>query len=66
VPWSGDDQARFERAERRVRALFRSTPRAVRTAPNRVTGPVLLWQAARHLRQWEARQRGARSGRVAA
>jgi uncharacterized protein (DUF2236 family) len=66
VPWSGDDQARFERAERRVRALFRSTPRAVRTAPNRVTGPVLLWQAARHLRQWEARQRGARAGRVAA
>lgn len=66
VPWTSDDQARFERAERRVRALFRSTPRAVRTAPNRVTGPVLLWQAARHLRRWEERQRGPGSGRVAA
>jgi uncharacterized protein (DUF2236 family) len=66
VPWTVDDQARFERAERRVRAVFRSTPRAVRTAPNRVTGPLLLWQATRHVRQWEARQHGAASGRVAA
>lgn len=66
VPWTGDDQARFERAERRVRSIFRWTPRAVRTSTNRVTGPILLWQAARHLRQWEERQRGPRSGRVAA
>lgn len=66
VPWTGEDQARFERAERRVRAIFRSTPRAVRTAPNRLTGPVLLWQAARHVRQWEARQGAIRPGRAAA
>ena len=57
VPWSASDQLRFDRAERRVRAVFHATPRALRTAPNRVTGPVLLWQAARHVRQWEDRQR---------
>lgn len=55
-PWSVADQARFERAERRLRKVFSSTPRAVRTSPNRVTGPLMLRQAARHVRQWEDRQ----------
>jgi uncharacterized protein (DUF2236 family) len=66
VPWSRDDQTRFERAQRRARTLFQALPRSVRTAPNRVTGPLLLWQAGRHVRQWEQRQRGAASERAAA
>lgn len=68
VPWSASDQLRFDRTERRVRAVFHATPRALRTAPSRVTGPVMLWQAARHVRQWEDRQRthpGAGSGTAA-
>jgi uncharacterized protein (DUF2236 family) len=56
VAWSAEDQARFERAERRVRAVFRSTPRSVRTAGNRLSGHGLLWLAARHVRTWEQQQ----------
>lgn len=66
VAWSPSDQARYERAERRLRAVFRSTPRSVRTAPNRLSGPILLWQAARHVRQWEARTAARSSGSAAA
>lgn len=55
VAWTPSDQARFERAQRRARRTFSALPRAVRTAPNRAAGPLLLWQAARHVEQWEAR-----------
>lgn len=55
VPWTDADQAAFERSERRVRAAFRTTPRSVRTAGNRLSGHWLLWLAERHVRQWEAR-----------
>jgi uncharacterized protein (DUF2236 family) len=55
VTWTDDDQARFERAERRVRAVFSALPRAVRTAGPRLQGVGLLWLAQRHVRQWEAR-----------
>ncbi|MGQ0833162.1 MAG: oxygenase MpaB family protein [Microthrixaceae bacterium] len=57
VTWTAHDQRRFDTTERRVRALFRATPRALRTAPNRAAGPLLLWQAERHVRQWDARRR---------
>jgi uncharacterized protein (DUF2236 family) len=57
VPWSGDDQARYERARRRVRTVFRALPRPVRTAGNRATGPLLLRLAARHVRQFDERAR---------
>ena len=66
VAWTSADQHRFERAERRVRAVFRSTPRTVRTAPNRLSGQLLLWQAARHVRQWEARMAARASTGAAA
>lgn len=59
VAWTAHDQRRFELAERRVQTVFRSAPRALRTSPNRISGPVLLWQATRHVRQWEQRQRVA-------
>lgn len=55
VPWSAVDQERFERTQRRVRSIFASTPRALRTMPSRVTNPLLLWQAERHVQQWRAR-----------
>jgi uncharacterized protein (DUF2236 family) len=56
VPWTADDQARFERSEHRVRTLFRATPRPVRTAGVRLQGRALLHLAARHVRQWEQAQ----------
>ncbi len=57
VTWSPADQARYERAQRRVRQIFRATPRVVRTAGTRAGGPVLIWLATRHVRQFEATQR---------
>ena len=57
VEWSARDQQRFDATERRVRAIFRATPRALRTAPTRAAGPLLLWQAERHVRQWDLRRR---------
>ena len=59
VPWTTADEERFERARHRVRSVFASMPRAVRTVPNRVSNPMLLWQAERHVRQW--RERTSRS-----
>jgi uncharacterized protein (DUF2236 family) len=61
VPWSDEEQARYERARQRVRRGFRALPRGVRTAGNRAGGPFLLWMAARHVQQFDA-QRAARSG----
>jgi uncharacterized protein (DUF2236 family) len=66
VTWTEDDQARFERSERRVRAVFAALPRAVRTAGPRLQGVGLLWLARRHVRQWEARQAEGRQRASAA
>lgn len=65
VSWGPRDEARYARAQRRVQRVFRATPRPVRTAGNRVGGPLLLWQARRHVRQFEAKQQ-ARSDRSTA
>jgi uncharacterized protein (DUF2236 family) len=66
VAWGAHEQARYERAQRRVRGVFRALPRPVRTAGNRVGGPVLLWMAARHVRQFEDKQRDRTAQRRAA
>ena len=57
VAWGAREQARYERAQRAVRGVFRVLPRPIRTAGNRIGGPVLLWMAARHVRQFEDKQR---------
>jgi uncharacterized protein (DUF2236 family) len=59
VSWSELDQRRFERAERAVRAANRATPRSVRVVPNELAVRVLLRQAARHVREFDARTSGA-------
>lgn len=65
VPWSDEEQARYERARQRVRRAFRALPRGVRTAGNRAGGPFMLWMAARHVKQFDAK-RTARSGEAGA
>lgn len=57
VEWGAREQARYDRAQRTVRRIFRAVPRPVRTSGNRVGGPILLWMAARHVRQFEDKQR---------
>jgi len=47
--WTSRDQARLERAQRRVRFVFRATPRPLRTLPTRVNGVQLLWMAKRRV-----------------
>lgn len=59
VRWDLDDQARYERARRRIRRVLGAVPTPIRTAPNVAVGPVLLAQAARHVRASEARAPGA-------
>jgi uncharacterized protein (DUF2236 family) len=54
VTWGPRDQARYDRARRRVRRVFGATPPPLRTALNRAGGPLVLWQAARHVRRFEA------------
>jgi len=54
--WSGKQQARYERVQRFVRWWFRQFPRPVRTVGTRLNGRYLLWLAARHVRQFDARQ----------
>lgn len=56
VTWTAEDERRFERAQRRARAVFRAAPRPVRALPNQAHGRLLLWQAERHVRQWTERQ----------
>lgn len=56
LAWSTADQVRFERGRSRVRAVVSRTPRSVRTAPNRLSMPLVLWQAQRHVDQWEKSQ----------
>ncbi len=65
VPWSDAEQARYERARRRVRRAFHVLPRPVRTAGNRAGGPFMLWMAARHVKQFDAK-RGTRAGEAGA
>ncbi len=56
VPWSSVEQARYERARQRVRRAFSILPRPVRTAGNRISGPIMLRMAARHVRQFDTKQ----------
>jgi uncharacterized protein (DUF2236 family) len=63
--WTERDQARHERFERLVRAVFRATPRPVRTAPARVQGLAFLALARRHVRQFRERQAAAPEVRAA-
>jgi uncharacterized protein (DUF2236 family) len=62
VTWTAHDQVRFERAQRRVRTLFRALPRPVRTFGNTLGGPALLWLAGRHVRAFDAKQRASGAG----
>lgn len=57
VEWGPREQARYDRAQRRVHRIFRVLPRPIRTSGNRIGGPVLLWMAARHVRQFEDKQK---------
>jgi uncharacterized protein (DUF2236 family) len=54
--WTEQDQARYERIQRRARAVIRATPRPVRVAPQRLQGLVFLALARRHVRQFHERQ----------
>lgn len=62
VPWSREDERRYERTEQRARRVFQATPRAVRAAPTRVSGLLYLRLAARHVREWEQRTSGRTGG----
>ncbi len=55
VTWHAGDEARYRRAQRRVRRLFGVIPPPLRTAGNRLGGRVLLWQARRHVAAFDAR-----------
>ena len=54
--WTDRDERRLARATRRVRTVFRATPRALRTAPTRLNGIQLLWMADRHVKQFDAKR----------
>jgi len=68
VDFGPDDEERYATWQRRVRQLFRATPRSVRTAGAHLYGPPLLWLARRHVRQFDAKlaAREATSGRETA
>jgi uncharacterized protein (DUF2236 family) len=66
VTWGTAEAARYERVRGRVRRVFRSLPAGVRTASTRAQGPLMLWQAARHVRQFEAKQAERARERAAA
>lgn len=53
LAWSDGDRRRFDRLERRIRALFRVLPAGVRTAGPQVNGRYLLWLAERHVRRFD-------------
>lgn len=55
--WSASDQARYDRAQARVRRVMRAMPAPVRTAGTRVNNVYLLWLAERHVREFDAKQR---------
>lgn len=60
--WGPREQARYDRAQRRVRRLFRLVPSPARTAGNRLSGKALLWQAERHVSAFEAKHRSTPAG----
>lgn len=66
VEWRASDQRRFEAAERRLRRVNRAMPRPVRTLGPQVWGQALVWQAERHVRQFEERRAAASGARPAA
>jgi uncharacterized protein (DUF2236 family) len=66
VTWGPREQDRYDRARRRVRRVLRAVPPVVRTAGTRAHGSLLVWQAARHVRQFEAVQSQRARERAAA
>jgi uncharacterized protein (DUF2236 family) len=52
-PWTAADDVRFDRAVRRLRAVFRATPRPIRVSGTRLQGVYLVWLAKRHIRQFD-------------
>lgn len=55
--WDERKQRRLDRVHAAVRRTNRVVPRAARVAPVQVHGRLLLHQAAKHVRQFDARQR---------
>ena len=55
APWGTAESAAFERLRRRARQTFQWLPAPVRTAPNVAVGPLLMHQAARHVRAFDRR-----------
>jgi uncharacterized protein (DUF2236 family) len=64
-PWTAEDDAWFERFQRRVHRVFAVTPRPIRTLGPRLQGVGFLWLAGRHVRQFDERL-AARAGTTAA
>ncbi len=65
LAWDDAAERRFERAQGAVRRVFRVTPRPVRVGGNLVLNQMLLWQAGRHVRQFDEKQH-ARAARPTA
>ncbi|MGH9187935.1 MAG: oxygenase MpaB family protein [Acidimicrobiales bacterium] len=59
LAWGDQHQRRLDRWQGYLRGVFRVQPRPVRVAPTWVGGRVLLWQARRHVRQFDAKQAAA-------
>ncbi len=55
--WTDADQRRFNRLYAIARGYHRVAPRWLRVAPGHLNGRLLLWQARRHVSQFEARVR---------
>jgi len=66
APWDARAQARFDRAQRVVRGVFRMTPRPLRVVGPRLNGVFLLWLAARHVRQFDERRAAGSATKPAA
>ena len=66
VTWDARAQARYDRAHRGLRRLFRITPAPLRTAGPRLNGVYLLWLASRHVRQFDEKRAAAAATRAAA
>ena len=54
--WNEKDERRYERIYALARLYHRMVPRPLRVAPGHVNGRILLWQASRHVRAFEAKQ----------
>ncbi len=61
VTWTARSQARYDRAQRAVRRVFKVTPAPLRTAGPQLNGVFLLWLAGRHVRQFELRQQAIKA-----